>query len=81
MKRTKRAYPLGDRVPGVPLLQQRHYRALPTGEFRQVSPGEWYLSGAIPHAYRYRGDVPWLVMHIAKIVKETICTSYFYEEI
>ena len=40
-----------------PVENRMHWRAVATGEFRQPIPGEYYLSGAIPMAYRCLGKL------------------------
>lgn len=64
-------YPLGDRHP----LQREHrsnVKAIWSGEKRKPKKDEWFLSGAIPHAYQAPNDLS-TVYHIAKIVlTETI---------
>lgn len=42
-------------------------RGILTGEKRQPCAGEWYLSGAIPEAYRAPSDLS-SVYHIVKLV-------------
>jgi len=46
-----------------------HVRALATGERRPPNAGEWYISGAIPEAYRAGHTMPMSCKHaIAKLV-------------
>ena len=42
-------------------------RAVKTDQFREPKKGEWYLSGAIPEAYRAPNDLG-AKYHIAKLV-------------
>lgn len=44
-----------------------HARGKRTGEFRAPRKGEWYVSGAIPAAYRAPNDLT-TEYHIARIV-------------
>jgi hypothetical protein len=45
-----------DKIPADPLasvgMPVKNVHAITTGEFREPKKGEWYLSGAIPAAYR-----------------------------
>lgn len=43
-------------------------KAIRTGEKRPPKKGEWYLSGAIPEAYRARNDLD-TVYYILRLVK------------
>lgn len=72
-------YPLADRCPGIPLAEQRHLRAVRTGEYRPPLKGEWFLSGAIPQAYRCISAG--LSYHILKIVRVEIKTTYRIKEV
>lgn len=60
MSKYKVYFPLVDRVPGadygVLSLMGIQYRAKLLGEYREPKAGEWYISGAIPEAYRAKGD-------------------------
>ena len=83
-------YPLGDhlnlreceafnlpKVGGT--FNTRDIRAKLSGEFRNPRKGEWYLSGAIPHAYRTPNDLS-SKFHIAKIVlTQTVVTTTITE--
>jgi hypothetical protein len=67
-----RYYRCVDRVPGT-LPGSRdadgsHYMAEITGEYRPPRAGEWYISGAIPEAYRMPGDST-IPQHIARLVR------------
>jgi len=46
-------YPIADSLRH----NERATSAVRTGEFRDVQEGEWYLSGAIPEAYRAHGHL------------------------
>lgn len=61
-------YPIIDAIPGVQGKDHRNYRAVATGEFRAPKAGEWYISGAIPCAYRMPFDGT-TFYRIARIVK------------
>jgi hypothetical protein len=63
-----RYYRVTDRVPGVPSREQRDCMAERTGEYRPPRAGEWYVSGAIPEAYRMPGDST-IPQHIARLVR------------
>lgn len=71
-------YPLGDRVPIVGASEQRNYRARYAGEFRAPKKDEWFISGAIPQAYRAYNDMT-TPYYIARIVKVKMHT--YYEEV
>jgi len=51
-------YPLGDRPPGIRLRDLRNLKAVSTGVKRCPLKGEWFLSGAVIHAYRAPNDLP-----------------------
>ena len=68
-------YPLSDFVPGQPAVSQNHYRAIATGDFRPPKKGEWYLSGAIPAAYRAPNDLS-TAFHIMRVVKVERIETY-----
>lgn len=55
-------------------ISPRDVEAVRTGEFREPKAGEWYLSGAIPTAYRARGDCG-DKFHIMRIVKVKTVTT------
>lgn len=54
-------------------------RAIVTDEFREVKKGEWYLSGAVPEAYKAQGDsltkfrICRLVRIRTRIITEIVC--------
>ena len=50
------------------MASKRNKRAILTGEFRAPLKGEWYLSGAIPEAYRAPNDLS-IAFHICRIVE------------
>jgi hypothetical protein len=56
---SRQFYRLRDYYPGDRPLHAPNPRfmAVKTGEFRAVRAGEWYLSGAIPEAYRAQADL------------------------
>lgn len=54
-----------DRFQGFP---RQNIKAVKTGEFRPVKEGEWFLSGAIPEAYKATADM-WYKQHILVLVK------------
>jgi len=84
MKAQDELYPLGDghrdmrygRGPGLqpwrPRVQVRdgteYIAAQWTGSKRRPLTGEWYISGAVPHAYRALADLT-TEYYIARIVK------------
>jgi hypothetical protein len=82
-----RLYPLADRLrPGdwkklgvKPFLfgnraNGQSVEAVLTGVFRQPVEGEWYLSGAIPEAYRWNSPEPCsTTYHIVKLVRVGKC--------
>lgn len=45
-----------------------------TGEFRAPKCGEWYLSGAVPEAYRAENDLStrYHILKLVKVQRETI---------
>lgn len=47
------------------------FGSVKTGEFRTPKRGEWYLSGAIPQAYKAPNDLT-TPYHILKLVRVTI---------
>ncbi len=59
-----KTYPLADRA----YTLGRDHRAVLTGEKRAPKKGEWYLSGAIPEAYRAPNDLS-TAYHILALVK------------
>lgn len=56
-----------DRIPNVDSRLQHEYAAVRTGERRAPRKGEWYVSGAIPEAYRAPNDLT-IEHQIARIV-------------
>ena len=50
-------------------------KAIQANEHRKPQAGEWYLSGAIPEAYRAPNDLS-TVYHIARIIKIEMVTTY-----
>ena len=61
-------YPIIDAWPNAPRLWRKNYRAISTGTIRPPKKGEYYLSGAIPEAYRAPNDLT-VSHHIARIVR------------
>ncbi len=61
-----------DRIPSGPMISVnmpvKDVHAITTGEFRKPKKGEWYLSGAIPAAYRAPNDLTWNY-HICELVR------------
>ena len=51
-----------------------------SNEYRCPKKGEWYLSGAIPMAYKAPNDLT-QEFFIATVVKENVITEYVLEEI
>lgn len=73
-------YPLGDPFFGdenrrFTMNDQHNLRAIKTGEFRPPMAGEWYLSGAIPSAYKTPGGFEDSCYHIVKIVEVEVTTT------
>lgn len=62
-------YRVVDRIPRVIPEDQFRYAAVLTGERRPPRKGEWYVSGAIPEAYRMPGEGSTIEHRIARIVK------------
>jgi hypothetical protein len=58
-------YPLGDFLTP---KQYYQYAAVWTGEKREPKKGEWYISGAVPTAYKAINDLT-EKYHIAKVYK------------
>lgn len=60
------------KVPAGPLvnlgLLHRDVHAILTGEMREPQQGEWYLSGAIPAAYRAPNNLS-MKFHICRLVR------------
>lgn len=50
-------YPVQDRVPGLSVKDRMNVRAYRVSRCRKPRKGEWYLSGAIPAAYRARNNL------------------------
>ena len=71
MKEAK-TYPLGD-------YHSKANRAVRTGEFRRPRKGEWFLSGAIPTAYKAPNNLS-TAYHIMQPVKAKPVTKMIIEE-
>lgn len=55
-------------------MPNRHIKAVMIGRIRPPLKGEWYLSGAVPLAYRAPNDLT-TSYHIMKLVRvETVTT-------
>lgn len=69
MTRPEKYYPVVDKP-----TYNGHYRATHAGEFRAPLKGEYYLSGAIPEAYKAPNDLadPFWIMNIFEVTVETI---------
>lgn len=50
-------YRVVDRIPRIAPENQHQFAAVRTGEKRPPMKGEWYISGAIPEAYRAPNDL------------------------
>lgn len=61
-------FPLRDWHPSLDWKSKNVLRAQPTGEFREPRTGEWFISGAIPEAYRASTTLC-TKYHIARIVE------------
>lgn len=57
-------FPLAD----PPRFGEKFTHAVATGDFRRPRKGEWYISGAIPAAYRAPNDLS-TPYHIAEAVR------------
>ena len=55
----------------------QYARAVRTGSKRPPHKGEWFLSGAIPRAYRAPNDFS-VAYHILRLVKVTRCEKITY---
>lgn len=75
-------FPLADYYTGDQRFRMREYggtipqnrlKAKPTGEFRSPKQGEWYISGAVPEAYKAPNNLG-TKFNIAKIVLTEIKT-------
>ena len=57
-----------------------YLRAIKTDSFREPKKGEWYLSGAIPKAYKAPNDlgIRFRIMKLTKVKKETIVKWFEY---
>jgi hypothetical protein len=62
-------YNLSDRVPNVKTSEQRNFKAIDAGYSASPKKGEWFLSGAIPEAYRAQNDLTGSFYRIVKIVR------------
>jgi hypothetical protein len=54
-------------------------RGVLTGEFRAPKNGEWYLSGAIPEAYRAPTDkmrTPYYILRLVRVETRTVTTEH-----
>lgn len=78
-------FPLAD-IPseretgGLPFSERymsRNIRAVKTGVFRNPKRGEWYLSGAIPEAYKAPNDLssPFHILKLVKVEVRTVVTE------
>ena len=83
MKKPK-LYPLGDYHPErkIPIGGRIHgsVMAINSKQFRCPKKGEWFLSGAVPMAYKAPNDLN-QEYYIATIVKVTEIIEYVLEEI
>jgi len=61
------------------LYGKSHLRGVLTGEFRVPKKGEWYLSGAIPEAYRAPTDemrTPYYILRLVRVETRTVTTEH-----
>jgi hypothetical protein len=58
-----------------PKYGHKHIAAVPACQFRPPRKGEWYLSGAIPMAYKAPNDLDtsYAILYLARI--ETVTTT------
>lgn len=65
-----------DKLPVNERITAKHrIKAVATGEFRCPQKGEWFLSGAIVHAYRWAGTPGATPYHIARLVLTKTITT------
>lgn len=71
----RKLYPVCDRIPGVSPNEYKYIMAvrLPY-EFRCPKKGEWYLSGAIPGAYRALSDLtgPYYICKLVRVQSKVV---------
>jgi len=76
-------YPLSDsphskelkRLGADPMTNRRwQLRAVCTGEFRAPKKGEWFLSGAVPEAYKAKTGKIAIKFYIARLVRVEVRT-------
>lgn len=74
MRAPKGVYPSA--TPYIRLARESGFIA--TGEFRPPTRGEWYLSGAIIHAYEAPNALttPYWIAKLVKVVKCTACDGH-----
>lgn len=80
-------YPLGDSLNSeerkrfnltlnqgisIDILPCKYVQAIQTNEFRKPRKGDWYLSGAIPKAYKAENDLPseYRIMQLIEVERE-----------
>ena len=63
------------------MVSKKNYRAVKTHEFRCPKKNEWYLSGALPTAYRAPNDLSqaYGIMRLVKRVE--VFTGAIYENV
>ena len=65
----------------LPMFQRHDIKAIKINEFRAPKSGEWYISGAIPEAYRAYTDYNEESKYqIAKLVRTKTITETIYVE-
>jgi len=72
MSKEKETYPLAD-------YHSMANRAIRTGDFRKPKKGEWFLSGAIPEAYKAPNDLS-VAYYIMRPVKAKTKTVWIIKE-
>lgn len=66
-----------------PLMGRHFLRGVLTGEFRVPRKGEWYLSGALPEAYRAPTDKmksPYYILRLVRVESETMTMERIVQE-
>ena len=76
-------YDVADTIPwpdGKRIYDRHNIKAVKINEFRCPKKGEWFLSGAIPQAYRCRSNDANIQYHILKLVRTKTITEIIYME-
>lgn len=69
--------PFNERIALADFGGARSLGAVRTGEFRPPKRGEWYLSGAIPAAYKAPNDLssPYHILKLVRVERTTVVTE------